>query len=288
MSSPKVSVLLTTYKPRSDWLDQAITSVIAQTFTDFELLVLDDSRLPAVQRIAMAYRDKRIQYLSGPSRGPSYNHAFGIERAAAPELAIINHDDAWEPTMLERLMGAYHSVPNVVLAFCDHSVMDESGVVDPARSDALSTQWGRASLSPGIHQPFGEIALVKGSVALAQAAVFCRDVAADLDPRSGRFYDRYLAYLLARTGRPAIYVPERLAAWRDSSLNMTSTRSMGSSLARLRMTWQFVRDPALADIRRPLSNELMRSARGVLGAGRSVVVATVRTVIRQERSRESG
>jgi len=280
MSSPTVSALLTTYWPRSEWLRQAIESVIAQTFTDFELLVLDNSCLPSVRGIAESYGDERIQYLQGPGKGPGYNHAFGIAKAVAPLVAIINHDDAWEPTMLERLVEAYRSVPDAVLAFADHSVMDESGVIDPARSDTLSLQWKRTFLAPGVHQPFGEIALVDGSVALAQAAVFCRVIAADLDPRSGQFYDRDLLYRLACTGRPAVYVPERLAVWRESSSSLTSIRSMESALARLRMSWRFFCDPALADLRHPLRGELAHSARGVLGAGRFVARAKVRRVIR--------
>jgi hypothetical protein len=277
---------MATYRPRSDWLRQAIESVLAQTFTDFELLVLDDSWLPSVLGIARSYGDERIRYLPGPGKGPGHNHAFGIGEAAAPLLSIINHDDAWEPTMLERLVEAYCSVPNAVLAFADEWVMDESGVVDPERSDALSLQWKRTSLAPGVHQSFGQIALLDGAVDLAQAAVFCRDVAVDLDPRSGRFYDRYLAYLLARTGRPAVYVPERLAIWRESSLNLTSNRSIESSLAKLWMSWRFFSDPALAELRRPLSKELLDSARGVLGSARYVARAKVRNVSRRITPRD--
>lgn len=277
MPSREVSALLATYRPRSEWLRQAIESVLAQTFTEYELLVLDDSRLPSVYEIVRSYNDGRIRYLPGPGKGPGYNHAFGIGASAAPLLSIINHDDAWEPTMLERLVGAIRSVPNAVLAFADESVMDESGMIDPARSDALSLQWKRTSLAPGVHQPFARIALIDGSVPIAQAAVFCRNVAADLDPRSGQSYDRYMAYLLARTGRPAIYVPERLAAWRESASNLTSQRSIKDSLARFRMIWRFYRDPALVDLRRPLSKDLLQSARGVLGSGRFVLRARVRS-----------
>jgi glycosyltransferase involved in cell wall biosynthesis len=270
--------LLATHHPRPDWLRHAIESVLAQSFADFELLVLDDSCSPSVDAITGSYTDARIRYLPGPGKGPGHNHAFGISEAAGPLVSIINHDDSWEPTMLERLLEAYRSVPNAVLAFADHSVMDESGIVDSARSDALSLQWGRTSLAPGVHQPFSRIALIDGAVGVAVAAVFCRDVAANLDPRSGRYYDRYLAYLLARTGRPAVYVPQRLAIWRESSSNLTSNRSVKSSLARLWMSWRFFNDAALADLRRPLGKEILNGALGVLGSARSVARSKIRAV----------
>jgi len=264
--SPQVSVLLATFAPRPEWLRQAVESVRAQTFTDFELLVLDDSRLSSVHQIATSYQDSRIRYLAGPGKGPGANHAYGIGEATAPLVSIINHDDAWEPTMLERLVEAFRSVPDAVLAFGDHWVMDESGLVDPVRSDELSLHWKRVFLAPGAHQPFDRLALVDGSVAVAQVAVFCRDVAAHLDPRSGQVYDRYIAYLLARTGRPAVYVPERLAIWRQSSTNLTTERSPRGSLAHFRLAWRLFGDPALAHLRGPLAMGLLHTARGVLGS----------------------
>jgi glycosyltransferase involved in cell wall biosynthesis len=277
---------MATYRPRSDWLRQAIESVLTQTFANFELLVLDDSRLPSVLGIVRSYDDKRIRYLPGPGKGPGHNHAFGIREAAAPLVSIINHDDAWEPRMLERLVDAYRSVPNAVLAFADEWVADESGLVDPARSEAVSLQWKRTSVEPGVHRSFARIALIDGSIAIGQSAVFCRDVAGDLDPRSGQCYDRYLAYLLARTGRPAVYVPERLAVWRESPSNLTSNRSIKGSLTHLRLILWFIRDPELAELRQPLSRELLRSARGVLGSGWSVARAKLTNVVRRVLPRD--
>lgn len=266
MSSPEVSVLLATYRANPEWLHQAIDSVRAQTFTDFELLVLDDDHSSSVHRMVALYQDARLRYLPGPGKGPGANHAYGIREATAPLLSIINHDDTWEPTMLETLLGAYRSVPDVVLAFADHSVMNEAGEIDPARSDELSLQWKRTSLAPGIHQPFDRLALLDGSVALAQSALFSREAVADLDPRSGQVYDRYLTYLLARTGRPAIYIPERLAVWRESISNLTSKRSTEGSIAHLRLSWRLFSDPALADLRRPMAKGLVHSTRGVIGS----------------------
>jgi glycosyltransferase involved in cell wall biosynthesis len=266
MQSPQVSVLLATYRPVYDWLREAIDSVRAQTFSDFELLILDDDRSAGVHRTADSFSDRRIRYLPGPRRGPAYNHLFGIQEARASLVSIINHDDFWEPLLLERLLEAYRAVPDAVLAFADHWVMDEAGVIDPDRSNLASEYWKRASLSSGVHQPFDRVALVHHSVALAQAAVFARDIAAQLDPRSGRWYDWHLTYLLARTGRPAVYVPERLAAWRASREGLTANRSLAGAVAYVRVSWQMYRDPALKDLRRPLAGELVSGVRLLLAS----------------------
>ena len=270
MPVPRVSVLLATYRPRPDWLQQAIASVLAQTFRDYELLVLDDSNLPSVNAIANSYKDSRIRYLVGPGKGPGYNHSFGIHQARAPLISIINHDDAWAPSLLESLFKAYASVPGAVIAFSDHSVMNESGQVDDSRSDRVTKEWKRDSLVEGIHQPFQRLALVDGAVCLCVSGLFSREIAVDLDPRSDRYYDRYLAYLLSRDGHAAVYVPERLASWRESSENLTSRRSVRASVTRLWLAWQFFSDPRLSHLRRALGSDLLHSLRGVIGALRDL------------------
>lgn len=280
LCNPAVGVLLATYKPRPEWLRAAIDSVCAQTFASFEVLVLDDGRSDYVRLIAESYQDERIRYLPGLARGPGANHASGIDATSAPLIAIINHDDVWEPTMLDKLVSAYQSTPNAVVAFADHWVIDESGRVNPERSDQMSSRWQRDRLRPGVHQPFARLALVDGTLPIAVAAVFERDAtnAGRLPAWSGQVYDRYLAYLLARTERAAVYVPERLAAWRESSLNRTTNRSIAGSLAHLRMSWCFFGDPALHELRTALGKMLIHSARGVLG---TVLYATRRGVARR-------
>lgn len=259
----QVSVLLATYRPNAAWLKEAIDSVLAQSFPDFELLVLDDEHSQETLVIVHSYVDDRIAYLRGPGRGPGANHAFGIGKAAAPLLAIINHDDVWERDLLDQLVHAFRSVPDAVLAFSDHAVINESGEVDKARSDMVSRRWGREALRSGVHQPFARIALVEGSVPIALAAVFPRDAVGTLDPRSGQSYDQYLAYILARTGRPAVYVPERLASWRDSSSNLTSNRSLTGSRGNLLLSWHLFRDPSLAAFRPIMGRRLVRSLKAV-------------------------
>lgn len=265
MSSPLVSVLLATYRPRSAWVRAAIESVLQQTHVELELLVLDDEHASSTRELAESYGDGRIRYLLGPQQGPAANHSLGIYSSNAPLLSIINHDDIWEPAMLERLLSAYSEPSDVVLAFADHWVMDEQGVVDQRGSDLMSSHWGRANLRPGVHRPFDHLGLCVGAVALAQAAVFARGpVLGKLPDYAGRAYDRYLTYLLVRTGLGATYVPERLARWRTSCTNLTSQRSFPASASQLRLHWALYRDPALSASRRCIRRKLLESGRSLL------------------------
>lgn len=287
MVNPQVSVLLKSYRSNPEWLAEAIDSVRRQTFGDFELLVLDDSHSCQVCELVTSYQDHRIHYLRGPGKGPGYNQLYGLMQAKSPLISNIDHDDSWHPDMLKRLVTAYRSVPDLVLAFGDHWIMREDGTVDRRRSTSNSMYWKRTGLRPGVHQPFHRLALVDGSVPLAQAALFSRDIAIGLDPRVGQTWDRYVTYLLARTGRPAIYVPERLAAWRESAANLTHKRTVGGAVGDLRMRWVLYRDPVLKSLRPELLKAVIRSARGVIGAMRHVLLSNSTAVVPQGVPRDN-
>ena len=59
----KVSVLMPVYKTNEQYLREAIESILNQTFTDFEFLILDDCPDDTRERIVKSYKDKRIKYI---------------------------------------------------------------------------------------------------------------------------------------------------------------------------------------------------------------------------------
>ena len=62
MKTPKVSVLMPVYNTQADFLTEAIDSILNQTFTDFEFIIIDDgSTHPDVKKVIHSYKDKRIK-----------------------------------------------------------------------------------------------------------------------------------------------------------------------------------------------------------------------------------
>lgn len=105
---PAVSVVIATYN-RSNVLAWAIRSVLAQTRADFEVLVVGDACTDDTAATVASFRDARIAFLNlrqrvGDQSGPS-NAA--LQRARAPLVAFLNHDDLWFPDHLERLVPAF-------------------------------------------------------------------------------------------------------------------------------------------------------------------------------------
>ena len=90
----KVSVLMPVYKTNEQYLREAIASILNQTFTDFEFLILDDCPNDTRERIVKPYEDKRIKYsINEKNLGISASRNKLIEMAQGEYLAIFDHDD---------------------------------------------------------------------------------------------------------------------------------------------------------------------------------------------------
>ena len=104
---PRVTVIIATY----NWatvLPFSIASVLDQTFTDFELLVIGDGCTDESAEVVEAVDDPRVRWLNlagnvGHQSGPNNE---GLRRAAGDVVAYLGHDDVWLPRHLESLVGA--------------------------------------------------------------------------------------------------------------------------------------------------------------------------------------
>ncbi len=100
---PKVSVLMPVYKTNEEYLRAAIDSILQQTFTDFEFLILDDCPDDSRENIIKSYPDSRIKYTKNDKNlgiTPSRNKL--IHMASGEYLAIFDHDDISLPYRLEK------------------------------------------------------------------------------------------------------------------------------------------------------------------------------------------
>lgn len=107
MSSPRVTVIIATYN-WSTVLPYAIRSVLAQTLTDIELLVVGDACTDDSERVVAQFTDPRVHWINLPVRhghqsGPNNK---GLAEARGEIIAYLGHDDLWLPHHLECLVEA--------------------------------------------------------------------------------------------------------------------------------------------------------------------------------------
>ncbi len=96
--TPKVSVLMPVYKTPENYLREAVESILNQTYTDFEFLILDDCPDKPVEQIVKSYKDKRIKYTKNPKNfGISDSRNKLIDMAQGEYLAVMDHDDVSLP-----------------------------------------------------------------------------------------------------------------------------------------------------------------------------------------------
>ena len=116
---PTVSVLMPIYRTEPAYLKQAIASVLAQTFSDFELLILDDCPTDDREAVVASFRDKRIKYLKNKTNlgiSPSRNRL--IDMAKGKYLAVMDHDDIALPDRFEKQVKVLASDPKIGVVGC--------------------------------------------------------------------------------------------------------------------------------------------------------------------------
>jgi glycosyltransferase involved in cell wall biosynthesis len=216
MASPVVSVIVTVYK-RAEFLAIALRSALDQTYQDYEIIVTDDSSSEALRAICESFGSDRIRYrTNGRNVGVALNVRAAVAEARGTYIAMLNDDDAWEPTFLEKLVAPLQADSRRVLAFSDHWIVDGQGVVKKADTDANTAAFGRAGLPDGEVADLAELVLVKNGVPLAMAAVFRADAIDwnDVVPEVSGAYDYWISCLLAASGGKAWYVAQRLTRYR--------------------------------------------------------------------------
>jgi glycosyltransferase involved in cell wall biosynthesis len=126
---PAVSVCVPLYRKEA-YIAETIRSVLAQTFTDFELIVLDNASPDRSAEIARSFSDPRLTVVENPvTIGPTENFAAAVALSRAPLVKVLCADDLLHPTCLERQVAVMAQDPALAMVTCRQDVIDESGRV---------------------------------------------------------------------------------------------------------------------------------------------------------------
>lgn len=156
---PRVTVAIPAYKPAN--LGQAIASVLAQTFGDFELLISDDCPDGSVREVTAQFGDPRLRLIAGPRRGLVANSVHLWEQASSDLLKYVYDDDFLLPFGLATLVELLERDAKLTFAFCARHIVDADGKVLHSNSpirEAMVFQGAALAeaLVGGIINPIGE------------------------------------------------------------------------------------------------------------------------------------
>jgi glycosyltransferase involved in cell wall biosynthesis len=156
--APSVSICIPAYNA-ARWIENAVGSALAQTFEDFELVVVDNaSDDDTVERVA-AFDDERIVIVRNATNiGAARNFNLCIARARAPLVKFLHADDQLYPECLKRLTEVIENEPRVGIVFSPRDV-----IVDDPDDPAVAAWVARYGT---LHGPFGDLPPVSSGRAL--------------------------------------------------------------------------------------------------------------------------
>ena len=128
MSKPVVSIITPTYN-HERYIGQCIESVVLQTYSNWELIIVDDGSTDGTPDIIKKYKDPRIKYIRQDNLGimnlkQTYNKALSLSRGEF--IAILEGDDCWPIDKLERQLPSF-DLPEVILSWGNARIIDEKG-----------------------------------------------------------------------------------------------------------------------------------------------------------------
>jgi glycosyltransferase involved in cell wall biosynthesis len=128
LDRPTVSVVLPTYN-RAPLLSRAVTSVLDQTYRDFELIIVDDASTDGTAKVVEGFLDTRIRYIRNKQQeGAAASRNIGIKATKGSLIGFQDSDDEWLPEKLEKQVAAFSNAsPGVGVVFTGFVTVGPSG-----------------------------------------------------------------------------------------------------------------------------------------------------------------
>jgi glycosyltransferase involved in cell wall biosynthesis len=141
-ASPLVSIVIPAYNCAA-FIDEALQSVYRQTYSHWEIIVVDDGSTDATSSVLAPHR-KRIRYFAQENKGTAAARNAGLRRARGELIAFLDNDDVWLPEKLEFQIRVMHAWPECGLVFTDGKTFTGAGVRRESVLSGRLDPWLRA------------------------------------------------------------------------------------------------------------------------------------------------
>ena len=230
---PSVSVIIPTFN-RAEKVVRAIESVISQTFTDFEIIVVDDGSADGTEN-AVARFDKRIIYITHPSNlGVSAARNTGVKKSRAPLIAFLDSDDHWLPEKLAVQAGFFNNHPEALACQTEEIWIRKGRRVNPKKKHLKP--------SGDIFEPSLKLCLVSPSAVMLKRSLLEEVGLFDEDLPACEDYDLWLRIACRY---PVHLIPEPLVVKEGGHPDQLSARYKGMDRFRIKALVKLLESGAL-------------------------------------------
>jgi len=141
MTTPRLTIGLPVYNGEN-YLAESIDALLAQTYTDFELVISDNASTDGTEEICREFAagDERIRYIRQPANiGAAPNHNFVVDAARGELFKWAAHDDLYGPKLVESCVDLLDANPDAVLAHAYMAIVNADGEVEENYDYRLAT-----------------------------------------------------------------------------------------------------------------------------------------------------
>lgn len=239
VNSPHITVVIPTYN-RAVFLRDSIESVLAQTYDDFELIVVDDGSMDDTRDIVAAFSDDRIKYLYQENLGVSSARNSGVNAARGSKVAFLDSDDIWLSHKLERQIEFIKENPEAVICQVGETWERNGKRVNPMRKHKKYSGW--------IFEKCLPLCIVSPSAVMIDREALIDVGGFDESLPACEDYDLWLRMSLRY---PIFTMDENLIIKRGGHDDQLS-RQWGLDIYRITALQKILKDPLLKDEHRPL------------------------------------
>ncbi len=253
-TDPMVSVVIPTYN-RAGFIKEAIDSVLAQTYSELELIVVDDGSIDETEKILLPYKNK-IHLLKQENKGVSAARNLGIAQAKGEWVAFLDSDDLWKKDKLAKQMLWLRLHQQVLICHTDEIWSRGGERVHPLKKHAKPHGW--------IFEKCLPMCVVSPSSVVIHKSLFEKYGTFDESLPACEDYDLWLRFAAKVTFG---FVPEKLLTKRGGREDQLSTQHWGLDRFRVQSLVKLIQSGVLKPAQLDLTKEMVRHKCAILAKG---------------------
>lgn len=234
-----MSVIIPTYN-RASFLPKAILSIFQQTYTDFELIVIDDGSTDETQHVLKQFEGK-IKIFFQENKGPSAARNLGIQKANGLYISFLDSDDLWTPKKLQIQMEWIQRNPDIKICYTDEIWIRNGIRVNPKKQHQKYNGWFLVKMLP--------LCLISPSSVLIHSEIF---KTVGMFDETLPVCEDYDLWLRINVRYPITFIPEPLIIKLGGHEDQLSRKYWGIDRFRVKALEKLLKNPYLKDEYRPL------------------------------------